>query len=663
MKKYGQEGMALLTVLMVAVLLAGFASVIASRTLWDAKHTDSYIDLTMATEAADAGLEFAAAMLWGEYLDTNPAGDGTSGTLTDYRAFLDEILVDGETIDLLASPRTLAGASEVETLQVTREDADGGINFTIQSTGRSRGVRRTAVQQSRVGGSAFRGFEYALLANNINCIMCHADFDNVRRVMNTDPALYGTFDRVKVASLESMLLRTGSADSTIAGSFYTRGSIADKNGNLLPDLSGTSLTGWEFDDDGKLIQDVDGDMTPTALDLADIDPETGFYLPNEELYVDYPTDSAQMTDGELPTTFPPVIPDTNGNKVVDSFEFADFSSGSSPGSLWGGTVYGVANGDTYSDAQLPTTGNGASGDLAGSGQYAGNVLLVGTDSDPLQIDGKIFVDGDIVIRGPITGTGQLFAKGNIYFVGDTTYVDAPGKYGETTGGETNLVSYAAGGNVLVGDYLSTSKVDPTSADYLDPDTIDPGGPPNSGNKASFAMSEVTLFNKMEYNKWQAAPDTYVPRYYQLRDGDPIYRFDNDGKEHGKKYDESFAVVIPPADAAIVTLSPDNGWISEMFLKQAWSDDEASRNPSGQAFTIDGLIYTNNSVMALARKSTRAKGQLIVRGGMVAADIGILSPGSGGRGFTMLYDNRVSEYLGIEDVGNLTYMKRRRLFLR
>jgi cytochrome c551/c552 len=34
----------------------------------------------------------------------------------------------------------------------------------------------------------FDGFDYAVLANNINCIFCHTQVDSVDRVYNTDIA-------------------------------------------------------------------------------------------------------------------------------------------------------------------------------------------------------------------------------------------------------------------------------------------------------------------------------------------------------------------------------------------------------------------------------------------------------------------------------------------
>ncbi len=712
MDRQKNEGMALLTVLIVSLLVAGLIGMMASRTTMDSLLTQSYVQNVRATEASAAGLERGIDQVYGQF---------NGGTMSDFTNYLGTIttsagtgLALGVTGDLPGLATTLGNGTRIDNVSVTR--ALNGQDFIVQSTGSSGGVTMTSVAGGRVGGQPFSGFGYAVLANNINCIMCHATFDNVDRVNNTDPNLNGTFDRIKVASLESLLVRVGKAHSSLAGSYYTRGVITDKQGSPLSDLVGSGVTGREFDADGLLLEDGSGNMTPHELGLTGTDPSTGLYDANGYLYTDYPTVEAEMTDGKLPEKFPAVVPDSNGDKMVNGTEFADLKASKGTGSMTGGVQFGVAPGANYSGTGLPAGSNGAATSLGSAGDYTGNVFMLGTAADPIVIDGPIFIEGDVVIRGPIEGKGQIFASGNMYFLGDTTYNDTGGAYGTNggpAGSDENLVAYAAGGNIQIGDYLSPKKTigqvwdpkkkkwkstgvtyDVMSPEALTADTIDTGGPPNSGNPASFTMSEVTLFNKIEYQKNQADP-TYIPRYYQLREGDPIYRFDHADptKEHGSSYDSAFkeitAAELTASGAGIVSLAPQtasNGspWLSELFLKKAWQDDELSRDPNGQPFQIDGLLYTNNSIFALARSNekhnSRTYGQLKVRGGMVAADLGILSSGDGGaltasqealfglddsgqgRGFVMEYDKRVNGFLSIEDMGNLGYTKRVRVFL-
>ncbi|MFQ5658292.1 MAG: hypothetical protein ACE5G5_12180, partial [Candidatus Methylomirabilales bacterium] len=494
--------------------------------------------------------------------------------------------------------------------------------------------------------------------NNINCIMCHARFDNVERYYNTDPIQYGSFDRIKVAALQDLQIRSTSADSIIAGTLYTTGTLRDKDGTPLSDLALTTLDGYEFDANSHIVEDGSGN--PNTVDLT---KATGNPLPPlENLYVDYPTDPADQVDGELPTSFPSPIGDPNGNRLVDSSEYAT-AAGEASGAITGGVLYGVPAGSSYTSGTLPS---GNTGDLSGglNQTYTGNVILVGTDANPITISGSVAVDGDVMIAGKVKGTGTILAKGNIYVVGDTTYADGTSggdpTFGVAADGTKNALALTAGKNILIGDYLT-----PKKGDINNPTDVDPGtnvsGDPKKPSNSSFTQSELTLFNKAEYEKAQADP-SYTPRYYDLRDGDPIYRFDKPGKEHGDKYDSSFVEITPNGGDAVVSLSPGatgaggTPWISESTLKQLWIADNTNRS-AGTPFQIDGLLYSNNAVFALARKASNAQGQLLLNGAMVAADMGVLVPGNGGVGLQLYYDQRISTLLKLKDPSQVSLVRR------
>ena len=234
MKKRNDEGYALVMVMILAIAIAGISMVISERSISEHQQTTSYISYTKATEAAEAGLEFAVGRLWEDYLTTDPAGDGTSGTTIDFLGYLDNLVADGNAAPqpLIAFAMDLGNGANVQSVQISRVDDPLGSTISVTSTGASQGVQRTVAQSFRVGGEEFGGFDYALLANNINCLMCHATFDNIERVLNTDPDLQNTFERVKIASLETLMFRHDpnlsinsgyNADSQLAGTVYTRG--------------------------------------------------------------------------------------------------------------------------------------------------------------------------------------------------------------------------------------------------------------------------------------------------------------------------------------------------------------------------------------------------------------------------------------------------------
>ncbi len=53
------------------------------------------------------------------------------------------------------------------------------------------------------------------------------------------------------------------------------------------------------------------------------------------------------------------------------------------------------------------------------------LVLVGTQAQPIVINGPVVIPGDVIIKGVITGLGTLYAGRNIHIVGDVTYQKAP----------------------------------------------------------------------------------------------------------------------------------------------------------------------------------------------------------------------------------------------
>jgi len=800
--KPGQQGMALLLALLAIItILAATALVMGS--VQNAKNdTDNAVDAVALEEACKAGIDIAIEQVWNEYL----AGRGnTTGNLASYHVFIDNVVGNNEDLNrngardgterdfngdasfqtapqasLITSdnPRMLASGAEISSLTLDRTDDVTGVVLTIHSTGREGQRTRTAMQTLRISGERFAGFQFAVLSNNINCILCHAEFHQSALALNSDPTQYGSFDRVKVASLESLLIRKTEADSRVAGTIYTRGSVYNKDGTLLTaaGIAASELQGYSFSsENGKITQDPStGAMTHVSLANATTDSE-GQLNQFANLYLNYPTDKTQMTDGELPLNFPAPFPDDNGDRQLNAEEFEKYVNSANGsisfelpaeevgGSITAGVAYGVPAGSTYSGTGLPTASDPATlAQLSSEGTYDGNLILVGSDYDPIVINNKVAVDGDLVIKGKVKGKGQILVSGNVYVVGDITYADASGEFGEAEGGTENAFAVSAGGNILMGDYITIrakndyvatkvsstkyndtvntdvwqgkfTRVDTSSATatmssgkttavgYFDSGVVDAGAAQGtestwtytSGGKThtvyqkpegmcSFSTSELMLFNRVErlksappgsadYNATYYIPG-YTPRYYKLRDSAPIYQYrvtsstSSDLKEHVVNYLSPGVETLSenPSDstyigdnAAILSLSPKSNWISEGTLRNIWFADEALRrtqiNPDPNdpdrlrvPWRFDGLLYTNNCVFGVTRGNVRHKsqtyGMMIVRGGIVCSDLGMLVADSGYEseyrsdgtvepyycGLRLYYDKRVAAFLNVED---------------
>jgi len=756
------DGMALVFAIAASLVILA-ATAIATMLLIESKNrTDFAYRQAELDEAAKAGLEMGIERFWNGFHAQLPVDEDPS--VQNYWIYLDTILADNPTgasdpveVPGPTYPISLSkGNADIQTVTVDRVDDTAGSTLTFRSVAESNGYRRAATRNVRVGGELFSGFEFAVLANNINCILCHANFKNALLEWNNDPATrpfgdsdgngqedwidnLNSFDRIKIASLESLLIRPSGADSTAAGTMFTGGRLYDDDGNELTGLADTTFKGFDFsnghEDDtfnGLLGQDGSGNMSTADLVQAGmIDGELEQWA---NLYM------GDQIDGLVPDSFPAPYQDDGGggsspealdvgNRWVDDSEFNRVMS-ETTGSLSGGVMYGVEDGNVYGGSSLPTSGNMSSID----GSYSGNLILVGTEDNPIILDGEVAINGDLVVTGVVQGRGALKARNNVYVMGDVTYDDnatlgPDGKpfgvnYGPGGAETENLLGMIAGGSILMGDYLTIRGKNKTSNTskypkkqysiesrvenqtgnwdgqtmhygYFDPGVVDageyqadmlmPDGTtiPRDGQQFSFTTSELMLFNELELQKTlekNMAGDDYTARLYGLRESQPgnLYIYDY-GDEHAVRYDEGgngervklladwvdglttgnseysnaeidmLKTIID--DATTHYMSPNGNWISEDTLRQAWWDDEQSRS-SEQPFQFDGLLYSNNAIFSIAKSNGRhgsnMHGKMVLKGGIVAPDLGMLIPG----GLELLYDERVKDLYNLQDLANV-----------
>lgn len=728
-RRRNESGMALLVAVLATIVILGAVGVVVHRVHSVKVHTDQTMAQIRLSEVCQAGVDLAIESLWNQYLQGN---GNTTGNLASYRVFISDRVPNNEDLNrngiqdegefdrngngifeindpifLISSddPRDLASGGRIEEISLSRTDDLTGTDITITVVASLGGITRTAVQTVRVGGELFHGFEYSVLANNINCILCHAEFLSLdMQLASGDPTQYGTFDRIKVASLESTLIRRTEAHSNIAGTLYTRGRVYNMDGSSMSasQLANSKLRGYAFSsDNGKLDQDSGGRMTGTGLVNAGFRAD-GRLQQFANLYMDYPSDKELMTDGNLPQSFPAPFPDENDNRLVDDSEFDtvmnsangfirfDLDPGEVGGSIQGGVAYGVPSGQAYSGSGLPSSSNSALDSLGNNGFYDGNLILVGTENDPIVINNSVAVNGDLIIKGPVKGWGQILVRGNTYVIGDVTYADAPGKFGEATDGTKNGLALSAGGSIMIGDYLTNrAKNDRgdnstyqgkfintrvanqsvrcrngtyTQVGYFDSGVTDMGWANGSEGMFSFTTSELMLFNRMEYQKSQTDPN-YTPRYYRIRPTQPIYQYvGND--EHAITYFDPNVEIIPDTSNAVIhDLNPKDYWITEDLLRQFWFQDEMSRT-SKRPFKFDGLLYCNNSIFAITRSFDRHRsntyGEMQIRGSVVTADLGMLIPGKDFSvprdGLKLYYDKRVNDFFRVEDTTRVQFRR-------
>lgn len=417
--------------------------------------------------------------------------------------------------DVVKLPTSVSGRDEfhsvdVDSLTITRADTFDQVRLVFEVTvsvqgsredGRNRGdLNRTVQEAFVIQAGEWDGMEYALLSNNINCVMCHTDIDNAERFYNQDPLRYNTFDRVKLGSIESMQFRSD-PHSSVAGTMYLQGDGLKSDGSRLTNWSGLNLKTSDFDSSGKLIQDQWGNLVNRNLNPADaVDPQA-----LENLYLAY-GEGGQQPDGFMPETFPSPFPDNGGydfatgkvvkenagNRIVDKSEFMATVNGSD-GSISGGAIGVLPQGDKITTQnQLDSFMNPADGAVLPS-ITDGTVFLRGTEANPILLNGDVAIDGDVVIMGVIKGRGAIRASGNVYMPSDVTYQDGTGvggarSFGVSQDGGENVLAIASGGNVMVGNIFHPAWGSGPEANGY------------SSGSYNFIMEELALFNRTEWMK-------------------------------------------------------------------------------------------------------------------------------------------------------------------
>jgi len=712
----GSSGMALIPALLMlaalSVLVLSFLSSGVSGNKVAVQQSDDY----RLRSAAESAGSLAAGELWAAYLREQ---GGAAGSIGSFRTFLaGRGIMDGaQPIDCMAQLQLpVAGGldhEKLDTLNVSRRDQGltTQLYFAIQASSRrgegsAHGGTARAVQVVyNVAPDTFDGFDYAILTKNVNCIFCHTKVDNAKRVYNHDSTLFDSFAKIKVGALASLELRSdrssnisdSDADSLIAGTLYTRGEAYDQGGHVITNWNAQSAKSCLFDNQGHLVEDSSAHLTPSVFTPA---PDL---QPNQNIYLNYPSEYSQMIDGGLPTEFPPPFPDDGGidpstgqhsstganNKHVDPAEFYAATQ-TATGTITGGVIQVVAPGQSISNGAgwtaATTTGNTTLiGGVDPNSLPAivplithGNVILTGTTAHPIVISGTVAIDGDVVLQGVVKGQGVILAKGNLYVPGNLVYDDGqaynpgdepgsptgPRTFGVAQDGTLNALGLAAGGNMLIGDYLDPS----VFQNHADNAIVD-GTPATSWN---FTLAEISIFNRTEWaytqpflpgqgqnfdnpGSWSVPnPDykgpSYVPRFYQFGPGDviPILNkgglyFDGAtwrGPETALTWDMSKLSLFDPADttnpllynqatgeprASVLQVTPNGGWLADQVYENAmesWKDSLAPGSP----VKIDGLLYTNNAIFGIVHRSDVLDGQLIINGSLVCSDLGLLAPG-------------------------------------
>ena len=225
-KNTDRRGTALVSTLVVVSSLALFGMALMTTTLSGARTLNHQTDEFQLTSTVDSVALLSMEDLWAGYVEDE---GGAPGSIYSFRSYLDaQGITDAgpggspgaeDGADFLPA----AGLPEVEdddlmratfngvfvdAIQVLRRDVGDATRLYVTvsaSTRRGREltnpiINRAVQQVYTIEPEDFEGFDYAILANNVNCIFCHSQIDTVEHYFNDDPLAQGTFDRAAALS-------------------------------------------------------------------------------------------------------------------------------------------------------------------------------------------------------------------------------------------------------------------------------------------------------------------------------------------------------------------------------------------------------------------------------------------------------------------------------
>jgi hypothetical protein len=535
-------------------------------------NTSDAINSYRAQLAAEAGLDYALYRVWHQVW-----GSEKDHTYAKYVPLLANHLPfdphNPEAAVLnLTHPLENGIRAEVRIQRRDVVDTNTGdvvVSFNVRSTGwLADNYTARKLEQTIQIREPQRGFDFALLTNNANCIFCHTRVQPLEALAGP-PSEQNPWKRLKVGVLESLEVRRADdlgssvhdAKSFVAGTVYTRGGLSiskfRSDAAWAPYGHETVVGGipemrfMTLQESGQLKIKDEGLKSFSAVNC-----QGGNCARGENFYFNYPNPTTVKNnlrglwpDDELPEQFPLPVEDDNQNRQVDDLEWSaavnkslDGNDRNNPlGSISGGSI--TTNPSSLSG--WPSSGNTSQ---LNSGASA-NLILDGKDN-PLSIAGTVYIKGDVILRGRIRGKGKLIVHGNAYVLGDVIYrcgdqdctAQQYAQGARDLQGETlPRFALAATGNIIIGDFLTPRYGNGLDNSNLDQGCPNPssglrntcGGQPTTANQqrecpdnpscrfASFPMQELTVFNEKELVRAIQEP-SHTPRFYTLYEGEPVY---------------------------------------------------------------------------------------------------------------------------------------------
>ena len=299
--------------------------------------------------------------------------------------------------------------------------------------------------------------------------------------------------------------------------------------------------------------------------------------------------------------------DRNGNGRLDTYEFEDGYTGRSEAYPKLAALEMPYLGDlsTYRNQAIAQGGKITQGGVTivdavygDDNKESGNLLIIGTAENPIEIHGTVVVTNDLVLKGVITGQGTVYAGRNVHIIGDLKYANPPAwpkpvedmAAVKAANATKDLVGFAAKGSVILGDYTQGGWQSTTRAYLKPPFTV-----PYEVDPTDSGIGYVSYFDK---------------------DGRPMFDGDYSDFDGGLKDGDTpkHGVAKP---------------VSRRYYESSFADEVIAANADNQVQWVDGVLYTNHLVSGKV-------GAFTLNGAVVSRDEAMLYSGS----IDMNYDLRI-----------------------
>ena len=296
-----------------------------------------------------------------------------------------------------------------------------------------------------------------------------------------------------------------------------------------------------------------------------------------------------------------------------------------------------------------------------AGADKGALVLVGTQANPIVIDGPVVVDSDVVIKGYVKGQGTIYAGRNIHIIGDVRYVDAPqwshpdgdDAAVEASNAKKDMLGLVAKGNIVVGD-SSTDAWMNRVWDYIRTDgrssvvhqyACDPSDA-NIGYPATFRgdYTAVERVQGLSGDQAAAAPGGYDAASGQFgKIRTRLVELDTWHNEPVYDYWGRYLGMRPVRDTAA-----ENYVAYDRRYYETVCDDRIMRSLKDTAGVaqIDAVLYNNHGVFGTPGRSGAT---FSLNGSLVCRDEALIFTGNGSR---FNWDIRLKAKSGNSVTGNL-----------